>query len=188
MSDEQLWARIKKADASALEEIYDRYASLVFSIAIRLVRDTQLAEEVVQDVFTKVWVTDSYHPELGPFDRWISVIARRSAIDGLRKMMRVLDIADSDLVYGDRSTSDSKVPTLDDQLKTMEFHRDLQQVLPKLKNEERLIIEWAYFEGWTLSAIADRLNMPLGTVKTRLHHALRVLRASLSGWEREGEL
>jgi RNA polymerase sigma-70 factor (ECF subfamily) len=182
--DEELWSQLKRGDPKALEALYDRHAPAVMAVARRLAHDPSLAEEIVQDVFTRLWTTTSFDPGLGRFDHWVATIARRVAIDHLRRTKRRADVPDSERVYAERGTDD-QTPRRDPvgtELEGRALRRDLETALRTLRREETVIIEMAYFQGFTLSEIAERLDVPLGTVKTRLHHALRSLRLAMADW------
>lgn len=181
LTDEELFARVKAGDGDALSELYDRYLHKVYAIARRVVVDAQVAEEVVQDVFTRIWTTTAFRPELGKFEHWIYVVARRIAIDHVRRRERAVDWPDSERV--DRGADESA--TFDGELLADALRADLVRSLQALRPEERIVLQKAYFEGHTLSEIAADLAIPLGTVKTRLHHGLRVMRAGMADWKPE---
>lgn len=184
MLDEELWSLMKRGDPNALEALYDRHAPAVLAMARRLARDPLLAEEIVQDVFTRLWTTTSFDPGLGRFDHWMATVARRVAIDHLRRAQKRSDVPDSERVYAEHG-ADVHEPRRDPVGAELEGHAlrgDLEAALRTLRREETVIIELAYFEGFTLSEIAERLGVPLGTVETRLHHALRSLRLAMADW------
>jgi RNA polymerase sigma-70 factor (ECF subfamily) len=173
LSDEQLLALIAEGDGQALEELYSRYARKVYAIARHLLADRKTCEEVVQDVFTRVWTTRSFDPNQGLVDHWICVVARRVAIDYLRKMRHTvvaMDIAAVEAILPDTSTKRE----MDSRL----LKADFVVSMATLRREERIIIELAYFKGYTLAEVASILGIPEGTVKTRLHRALHTMRAN----------
>ncbi|MCL6442155.1 MAG: sigma-70 family RNA polymerase sigma factor [Alicyclobacillus sp.] len=180
MSDEELFSRIKQGDGEALSLLYDRYAMKVARIAHKWIRDQQGMEEVVQDVFTRVWTTQSFTPEKGQFGNWIAVVTRRITIDYLRKSGRLLDIPDSE-----RLESIGDMNRLDHQLQRKWLRQDLVGSMENLRADERVILELAYFKGHSLSEIATLLNIPLGTVKTQLHSALKNMKKSMEDWSAE---
>lgn len=182
MTDEELYEGVLRGDGQALSLLYDRYARKVYGIARRLTSDSQMIEEIVQDVFTRVWTTQGYKSALGAFDHWLSVVARRIAIDHLRKHMRgqkagaPLDIEELDL----RSASGAE-----QEAEGRLMRGELRAAMSGLRAEERLVLELAYFQGYTLSEVATALGMPLGTVKTRLHAGLSRLRTRMADWKLE---
>ena len=190
MTDEELLQRIRRGERDALGELYDRHAPRVVAIARRLIRDRQSVEEIVQDVFTRIWKTPAYRAELGSFENWLGVVARRIAIDHGRKTVRRLGLADGDV---DVAAADAHaqgatghvVRPVEDRLDERMLRDDLVRSLRTLRTEERLILQLAYFEGRTLSEIARDLAIPLGTVKTRLHHGLKKLQGEMVEWRQE---
>lgn len=180
LSDEELFVRVKQGDGEALSLLYDRYAMKVARIAHKWIRDQQGVEEVVQDVFTRIWTTQAFTPDKGRFEHWISVVARRITIDYIRKLGRRPDSPNSDWLEG---TGDGN--RFDTYVQRNWLRQDLSQSMRMLRNEERLVVELAYFKGYTLSEIAGLLNIPLGTVKTRLHHALKALKKTMADWSVE---
>lgn len=171
--------RIKQGDGDALSLLYDRYAMKVARIAHKWIRDQQGIEEVIQDVFTRIWTTQSFTPEKGRFEHWIAVVTRRMTIDYLRKSGRSLDAPDSERL---ENVGDNRP---DRQLQRSWLRQDLFRSMKSLRDEERLILELAYFKGHTLSEISALLNLPLGTVKTRLHNALKTMKKSMADWSAE---
>lgn len=180
MSDDELFSRIKQGDGEALSLLYDRYAIKVSRIAHKWIRGKQSIEEIVQDVFTRVWTTQAFTPEKGRFENWIAVVTRRVTIDYLRKSLRSLDTPGSDWLEFARD-----VKPLEDQLELRWLRQDLVGSMENLHEDERVVLELAYFKGHTLSEIAGLLNIPLGTVKTRLHRALKIMKKCMADWSAE---
>lgn len=181
MSDEELFARVKAGDGDALSTLYDRHAHRVYAIARRVVLDGQAAEEVVQDVFTRIWTTTAFQPERGQFAQWVFVVARRIAIDHVRRRERSRDVPDSERVYRDAGNGPAGEPDFLEKF----LREDLARSISSLREEERVILRKAYFEGKTLSEVAGELAIPIGTVKTRLHRALKAMRAGMADWQPE---
>ncbi len=187
MTDEELLIRIRLGDREAFGELYDRHAPRVVAIARRLIRDRQTVEEIVQDVFTRIWKNPAFRSDLGSFDHWLGVVARRITIDHGRRHMRQLRVADAGIaVAAAAQSADSRVARpVEDRLDKRLLHDELARSLQALRNEERLVLQLAYFEGRTLSEIARDLAIPLGTVKTRLHHGLKHLQSAMAEWRQE---
>lgn len=167
-----LLRRIAQGDDSALATLYDEYASRVYGLVLRVTRDPALAQEITQDVFLNVWQRPhTWSPERGQFSSWLLTVARYKAIDRLR--MEAL-------------RSGRNVPLIDEADATapdeadLAEHDQLRALLRHLPDEQRQVIELAYFRGMTHSELAVALNLPLGTVKTRLRAGLQKLRALLS--------
>jgi RNA polymerase sigma-70 factor (ECF subfamily) len=167
-----LIARIRAGDQGAMAVLYDRYSSVVYAVAMRVLGDTGAAEDVLQDVFMQLW----RHPEAfdssrGRMSAWLAVITRHRAIDALRKrrpseeLDEVMVSVDADLENAaDRSRAMDKV----------------RKVLGGLPGEQRKTLEMAFFEGLTHTEIAARTGEPLGTVKTRIRAALLTLRKAMA--------
>ena len=168
--------RLKARDERALQELYDALAPWVLGLAFRILHDEDEAEEVVGDVFVKVWRHVHKHdPRRGPLVPWILSITRNRALDELRRRRRWWRKADrweqaqgTDEEAGDRAPNEAAVPG-------WPLHREVHAALAALPDELRRVVTLAYFEGLSHSQIARRLQQPLGTVKTRLRAAHRKL-------------
>ena len=173
-------ADVAAGDAGALGVLYDRHIRAVYSIALRVLRDESEAEDVVQDVFAQVWRQSSrYDRTRGTVAAWLMTIARTRAIDRLRTRRARPDSSAAAL---DMST-EPVAPSIDPAV-VIDAERDAQRVrlaLDQLPLVQRLALELAYFEGLTQSEIAERLEEPLGTVKTRIRLGLLKLRDALLG-------
>jgi RNA polymerase sigma-70 factor (ECF subfamily) len=180
ITDEQLVARVAVGDSSALEQLYDRYVRQCFGLAIRLLGDAPLAEEVVQEVFLKLWTRpDRYSAERGSFASWLLSLVHHRCIDELRRRSRT-EVALDDVATG--SVLDvAPDPELDpgDQVTLLEQRRAVRQALATIPPNSRQILELAYFGGLSQSEIAARLGQPLGTVKTRMRAGMQQLRSLL---------
>lgn len=176
--DKAILERIARGDGSALAELYDRHARLVFSIALRILQQQADAEDVVQEVFAQVWTqAGRYDAGRGAVAAWLLVLARSRAIDRLRaRRARPESAAEPDVAEG--------VPDLaarqDLELLTAEQVARLRRALRQLPEAQRVALELAYYEGLTHTEVAAHLNEPLGTVKTRIRQAVITLRESLA--------
>jgi RNA polymerase sigma-70 factor (ECF subfamily) len=172
--------RAAAGDGAALAGLYDRHARGVYSIALRIVGDETDAEDVVQEVFTQVWRQASrYDPTRGTVVAWLLTIARTRALDRLRAR---LARPDAGAVSPEETAAEPATPVIDpvDTLTAASTAKRVKEALDELPLLQRLAIELAYFEGLTQSQIADRLEQPLGTVKTRIRLGLLKLRDLLS--------
>lgn len=174
VSDEELFQAIKQGDGEALSELYDRYAALVNRAAKRLIKDEQIVQEVVQDVFTRVWTTTAEYPAYGRLEHWLYVVTRRIAIDHLRKRRRGSEVA---FVNVEINTTAKFLDESIEQIVDQKLLREeLLHTISGLHLDQQVILHHAYFQGYTLSEIAAMLQIPVGTVKTKLHQSLKYLR------------
>jgi len=167
-SDLLLIAAVRSGEEGAMAALYDRYSSVVYSVALRVLGETGAAEDVLQEVFMQVWrnpgVFDSSRGNLGA---WLAVIARNRAIDGLRKRRPETDI-ETVIVSVEPDLAGNT-----ERSRAMEKVRSALGAMPAL---QRSALEMAYFEGLSHSEIAAKTGEPLGTVKTRIRAGLFALR------------
>jgi RNA polymerase sigma-70 factor, ECF subfamily len=162
--------RVLARDESALGELYDRYSGLVYSVVLRVLRDTGEAEEILQDIFFQLWEKASqFDASRGALPAWLLVIARNRAISRLRRR----DPSASEDVESATVASPYQLETTVAQ--GLLIGR-VRSALGGLPDGQREAIELAYFEGLTHSEIAERTGEPLGTVKTRLRSAAETLK------------
>lgn len=173
--DSRLLARIlaKGADdQQAMAQIFDRYSSMVYSVALRVLRDTGQAEDVMQEVFFQLWRNpDAYIQTRGSLPAWLLVVTRNRSIDLLRRRKPTDSTEDVVLTAKTNLAAESERNIM------MERVRGILQELPA---EQQQTLEMAYFEGLSHSEIAERTGDPLGTVKTRIRLALISLRKALA--------
>jgi RNA polymerase sigma-70 factor, ECF subfamily len=172
-TDAALVYKITQRDEAALAALYDRYAGMLSSVLNRILRDSQAAEEILQDIFYQLWCSGSrFDPARGSLPGWLLVIARNRAISRLRRHNPAVgeEILENTVVM----PFDLESSAAQEQLLTR-----VKGALESLPKEQRAAVELAYFEGMTHSEIAERTGDPLGTVKTRLRSALESLRRNL---------
>jgi len=172
-SAHQLIQRISRQDERALLELYQVYGNLVYSLALRVLQNPGLAEEVTQDIFLKIWQQpDRWNPALGQFSSWLLAITRNAAIDRLRKERRHAPVQTEE--FDAINEISGQIPLMDD---PRWFDGQLlARLLPQLPREQHHLIELAFYQGYTHSELAQTLNLPLGTVKTRLRAGLQRLK------------
>jgi RNA polymerase sigma-70 factor (ECF subfamily) len=176
-TDEQLVRALTRGEAWAMAALYDRYARLVYSLALKILNDRDAAEETVQEVFVKVWKrARDFDATRGKFSSWLSGIAHHHAIDELRRR-RIRPTAAEDEDAMAQVVADNPAP-LDLALQSLE-HRRIVEALAAIPFEQRRCIEMAYFEGYTQQEISERLGEPLGTVKTRTRLGMQKLKVLL---------
>lgn len=173
----QLVARLKRRDPDALEEVYNRFGKLVYSLIVRVVRDGAVAEELTQETFLRVWNRmQAFDVERGKFGPWLLTVARNRAIDYIRS-------AGGRMSHNSIEMGASEAPhlfvSMEDEVINSDRGRKLRAAFEELTPNQRLVIELAYFEGLSQSEMAAKLNQPLGTIKTWTRTALGVLRNSI---------
>lgn len=172
--DRELMQRIARRDQAALADLYGRYAGLVYGVAVRVLQNTTLAEEAMQDTFVKVWrEPGKWKPEGGRLINWLATVARYTAIDRLRREMRQPPLSLAPLEEIPHLAASSGTI---DELAWHETHL-LQAIIEQLPAAQLEVIELAYWQGMTHTEISQKLGLPLGTVKSRLQLGLRRLRA-----------
>ena len=180
--DEQFASRLVAGDRAALDRLYDRYTGVVYALVLRIVADRQVAEELLQEVFLRVWQrAGTYQEARGRFTPWLLGIAHNLAIDELRRRRRQPREAP------EREDAEREVAALPDpgpEVAEEAWARvrraQIDEALARLPREQRVAIELAYFGGYSQSEIAARLGEPLGTVKTRIRLGLLKLREVLT--------
>ncbi len=179
-ADDQLVSRIAGGDAAALEALYERYVRQCFGLALRMVVEPALAEEVVQEVFLKLWSRpQSYSAQKGTFVSWLLSLVHHRCVDELRKRARTEVALGGDEPGDLLNTRPDPQPDPSEQVWLMEQQRMVRQALSTLPENQRLVLELAYFGGLSQSQIAEKLSQPLGTVKTRMRMGLQNLRQLL---------
>jgi len=171
-TDLALVTAIRSGDQSAMAALYDRYSSIVYAVALRVLQDTGAAEDVLQDIFMQLWRNPgAFDASRGNMAAWLAVITRHRAIDALRRRRPQDDIEDVILSVEPDMASDA------DRSRAMEKVRGaLQAMAPP----QRSALEMAYFEGLTHAEIANKTGEPLGTIKTRIRTGLLSLRKVLA--------
>jgi RNA polymerase sigma-70 factor (ECF subfamily) len=171
--DVVLMQRVANGDESALAELYDRHAPLLFGLIVRIVADRGEAEDILQDVFIRVWQrADTFDPAFGTPTAWLVRIARNRAIDRLRgRKPAVSDAAIAGMASIDPDPHESAALTEQQLL--------VAAALKRLPRDERELIEQAFLRGRTHSELAAAFGLPLGTVKTRIRRGMLALRDAL---------
>jgi RNA polymerase sigma-70 factor (ECF subfamily) len=167
-ADLALVTGLKAGDQRAMAELYDRYSSVVYAVALRVLGDTGAAEDVLQEVFLQLWRKPSaFDAARGSLRSWLAVITRNRAIDSLRKRRPETDIEDVVL---------SVAPDLAGEAERARAAEKVRGLMGNMAPAQRSALEMAYWEGMSHSEIADKTGEPLGTVKTRIRAGLIVLR------------
>jgi RNA polymerase sigma-70 factor (ECF subfamily) len=178
-SDRRALEGMARGEHGALAELYDRHGRLVYSLALRVLRDQGDAEDVVQDVFSQAWRQASrYESSRGPVVAWLMNLARSRAIDRLRSRRARPETGADD---AEVARMPDLAPPIDDQLALSDQAERIRAAVEQLSLLQRVAIELAFYEGLTHVEIAERLELPLGTVKTRIRQGLSKLKERLAG-------
>jgi RNA polymerase sigma-70 factor, ECF subfamily len=179
LSDEAVVALVARRQQTALAELYDRHGRVAYALAYRVLRDRALAEDAVQEAFLSAWRSaERFVPERGKASTWLLTLVHRRAVDLVRREdRRRADVLDEP----DTATATSAD---EDALLNLERER-VQRALSQLPDQQREAIELAYYGGFTQSELADRLGLPLGTIKSRMFTGLARLRELLQEPGRE---
>jgi RNA polymerase sigma-70 factor, ECF subfamily len=182
LSDEALVALVARGDEDALAELYDRVSRIAYGLALRVLRDERHAEDAVQEAFLQVWRSAaSFRAERAKASTWILTLVHRRAVDLVRREERrqAEPFADADSV-GQASEQTEEAAWL-------RFERErVQSALAQLPDMQREALELAYYGGFSQSELAERLGVPLGTIKSRMFAGLSRLRELLDESAQEG--
>jgi RNA polymerase sigma-70 factor (ECF subfamily) len=169
--DAQLLDRVRRGDEQSMAALYDRYSKIVYSVALRVLRDPASAEDVLQDVFLGLWRrSETFVSTRGSLGGWLAVVARNRAIDTLRRKRPSEQVEEVYLASPFNLADEAERNTLMQRARAVIMHLPLEQ---------RKTLEMAYFDGLTHTEIAEITGDPLGTVKTRIRSALMTLRKEL---------
>src|SRR5216684_1345802 len=185
LSDESLLHALAGGAVWAMEPLYQRYRRLLYAVAYRMVGDHQVAENLLQEVFFAVWQhASSYAPQAGTVRRWLISITHHRAIDYLRSVgsRSTMKEVTWEEVEGEKC---STCPDVWEEAWRSVQSAQVRASLMKLPRKQQLMIELAYFQGWTHGEIAERYQIPLGTVKGRIRLGLLHLKRDLA--QREGQ-
>lgn len=171
-SDAALVSAIRTGDESAMATLYDRYSSIVYAVALRVLTDTGAAEDVLQEVFMQLWRNpSSFDANRGSLGAWLSVITRNRAIDLLRKRRSESDIEDVIV---------SVEPDLASEAERARALQKVRGVLGSMPPAQKSALEMAFFEGLSHTEIANKTGEPLGTIKTRIRSGLLTIRKAFA--------
>jgi len=176
--DADLARRLRERDAGAMRELYDRYGRLIYSMIQRIVRNSAAAEDLVQETFLRIWNRmPAFDQERGALGPWVLTVARNRAIDYLRSTDGRMSAGALDL---DRLEHPGQFCDFDNRALSLDRARMLKEAFEKLTPNQKTVIELAYYEGLSQTEMADRMQQPLGTIKTWVRSALKVLREQLT--------
>ena len=168
--------KVANQDRDAFSQLYDRFSSLVFTLAMRMLRVRSDAEDLLQEVFVQIWrQAQSYSVQRGSPEAWIVNIARSRAIDKLRSIRRM----EKSFVLTDDPARAESSENVESSAAESEARMAMNSALANLPETQRKVLELAYFDGLTQTEIANRLAEPLGTIKTRMRSGIQRLRDML---------
>jgi RNA polymerase sigma-70 factor, ECF subfamily len=177
--ENEIWSRIQGGDSAAFAELYDGFASAMFSLSLQILNDRWEAEEVIQDVFAYLWrKPEAFSPEKGKFSSWLLVLTRNRSIDRYRSRKRRTDKAENDDILGSRSDPSQKDAS--DEATVNDERSHLREAFTELPDEQRRVLELSYFKGMNHMEISELLDLSLGTVKSRIRLGVEKLRFALS--------
>jgi RNA polymerase sigma-70 factor, ECF subfamily len=170
--DDTLVSAIRARDEQAMAQLYDRYSPLVYSIALRVLGETGAAEDILQEIFIRLWHNpETFNASRGSLPAWLAVITRNRAIDSLRKRHSKTDLEDVKV---------SVEPDLASEVERSRVLEKIRSALGSMPQSQRSALELAFFEGLTHTEIAEKSGEPLGTIKTRIRSGLLLLRKAVN--------
>lgn len=181
LSENELITLLKSKDEKAFNYLYDHYSGSIYGLILKIVESQEHAEEVLQDAFVKIWkYIDQYEASKGRLYTWIINITRNTAIDYIKskgyqneqKNQSIVNFVHKDTLSSKEMSSEQKVDMI-----------GMNAVIENLKPEWRELIELGYFQGYSQTEIAEILEIPLGTVKTRTRNALLELKKILNDYQ-----
>lgn len=175
-TDTALFCALQAGEQAALEQLYDRYASLVYRLALRILGNSQEAEDLTQEVFLYLWRGSSYQPKRGSLSSFLTTLTRSRAIDRLRSRSSNLSF----LQRWSQAMSNQLPPPTPFESASLQQRSDyVREALSRLPDKQRQVLELAYYDGMSQSEIATKLNTPLGTVKSWSRQGLLNLKRQL---------
>jgi RNA polymerase sigma-70 factor (ECF subfamily) len=184
LSDEALVALVARGDEGALAELYDRVGRIAYGLALRVLRDERHAEDAVQEAFLQVWRSAAtFRAERAKASTWILTLVHRRAVDVVRRE----DRRQTDPFTDDSLAGESPESEQPEEAAWLRFERErVQTALKQLPDTQREALELAYYGGFSQSELAERLGVPLGTIKSRMFAGLARLRELLDDSTHEG--
>ncbi|MEW6005783.1 MAG: sigma-70 family RNA polymerase sigma factor [Stygiobacter sp.] len=180
MSDLELMREISRYESRALEELYDRYSPLLFTLIKKIAPNQTIAEDILTDVFVIIWRKISkFDFNTGNVYTWLVTLARNKAIDFVRRERMAGQTVQ---LYDDEYEDYFIIPTFDKSIDSLDFKTatalkpNIERALSKLTDTQKYVLHLAYYEGYTIDEIADKLNVPIETVRLKVMNALHSLR------------
>jgi RNA polymerase sigma-70 factor, ECF subfamily len=181
VNDAELLAQVANQERVALSTLYDRYSRIIYGLAYKSLGSIEESEEVVLDVFAQIWrIAHRFERAKGRPDTWIFTLARSRILDRLRKLQRSRAATNISIEATEIQPRAANVDLWED-ITLLERRQRILAVLAKIPEEQRRVLELAYYQGFSAAQIADHLGLPLGTVKTRIRLGLSKLKTALDG-------
>lgn len=183
-TDIQIVEKISSSDSKALEALYNRYSSILYSTIKKIVSDERLAEEVLIEVFTIIWrKIDRFNAQSGSVFSWLVLLARNKAVDVVKRLKANSSLPD----YSEDYEEEFIIPHLSPVIEQIDYRIasglkvNVENALIRLTDAQQYVISLAFYEGLTEQEIADKLNIPLETVKSKIRTALTNFKTNLMG-------
>ncbi len=176
MTDVELFAALRSGQKEALGIIYDRYGAFVYSLAIKVLANPQEAEDLTHEIFLGLWHRNIYDGTRGSVTSFLAVLTRSRAIDKLRSHQKIFKFLQR---WGHAVEAETPSPTPLEMASLEQRAQQVQNALLHLSEQQRKVLEMAYFQGFSQSQIAKQLNIPLGTIKSWCRQGLIKLRHTL---------
>ena len=179
LSDEYLLTLVANQDVAAYERLYDRHARTIYGLILRIVRQSSVAEELLQEVFWQIWRDAGQYNEGGAAAAWMFRIGRNRSLDELRRRKARPQTDDDATVENAHRALGAEQPSAESEAEYQLNRHAIIAALDDLPPEQRVCVELAYFEGLTHAEVSARLDIPPGTVKSRLRIGMEKLERSL---------
>ncbi len=180
LSDLELMHEIARFESRALEELYDRYSSLLYTVIKKISPDQITAEQILVEVFVIIWrKSNNFNFRSGSVFSWLVTLARNKAVDSLRRERAANNTVQ---FYDDDYENYFILPTFPEEMDSLDFNTavslkpKVERALTKLTDTQKYVLHLAYYEGYTIDEIADKLNVPIDTVRSKVMTALHSLR------------
>lgn len=174
-TDAEVFRALKAGQPSALGILYDRYASLIYRLALRILANPQEAEDLTQEIFLSLWRSGTYNPDRGSLGSFLTTLTRSRAIDKLRSRSTSWKF----LQRWSQTMIAESTPTPFELASLSQRSQYVRDALAQLPDKQRQVLEMSYYDGFSQSEIAQRLDVPLGTIKTWARQGLLKLRQNL---------
>lgn len=183
ISDSELMLKVAGYDSKALEQLYDRYSPILYTLIKKIVGDGEIAEEILTDVFVIVWKKiDQFDFKTNNVYTWLITITRNKAIDSLKRKQQKEGLKEYDENFEEENILPKLSPAINtlDLVQILEKSHEVNKTINKLTDAQRYVLELSYYEGLDDREIAEKLKIPLPTVKSKLQLALGILQQKLT--------